>query len=214
MNRKFISHSNFVLRKILNSRENLDIIQDFIETFLKIEIKEINLNPYLISKSQTLPSEENFGIIDARIKLNNNEERNIGIQFIDGCLENVQNKILLYYAQIHANQLEHDSNRKVAKTITINLLDFNYFESSRYEQRMILMSNPDEYGYSQEMEIYTLELPKFDITKAERIGKKEAWMIFFSGKEIEKFNKEINKFDKIRSLNELLEEYWNNEKME
>jgi predicted transposase/invertase (TIGR01784 family) len=214
MNRKFISHSNFVLRKILNSRENLDIIQDFIETFLKIEIKEINLNPYLISKSQTLPSEENFGIIDARIKLNNNEERNIGIQFIDGCLENVQNKILLYYAQIHANQLEHDSNRKVAKTITINLLDFNYFESSRYEQRMILMSNPDEYGYSQEMEIYTLELPKFDITKAERIGKKEAWMIFLSGKEIEKFNKEINKFDKIRSLNELLEEYWNNEKME
>ena len=44
MNRKFISKSNRVLRKVLNSEKNLDILQDFIETFLKIEIKEIKLS--------------------------------------------------------------------------------------------------------------------------------------------------------------------------
>ena len=47
MNRKFVSKSNRVLRKVLNSKENLDILQDFIESFLKIDIAEIKLNPYL-----------------------------------------------------------------------------------------------------------------------------------------------------------------------
>lgn len=47
MNRKFISNSNYVLRKVLNSKENLDIIKDFIESFLNIEIQKIELNPIL-----------------------------------------------------------------------------------------------------------------------------------------------------------------------
>ena len=47
MNRKFISKSNRVLRKILNSKDNLDILQDLIESFLDIKIQEITLNPYL-----------------------------------------------------------------------------------------------------------------------------------------------------------------------
>lgn len=57
MNRKFVSNSNFVLRKVLNSKENLDIIQDFIESFLDVQIKKISLNPYLKSKERYLPSE-------------------------------------------------------------------------------------------------------------------------------------------------------------
>ena len=47
MNRKFISKSNRVLRKVLNSKENLDILKDLIETFLEIQIEKIALNPYL-----------------------------------------------------------------------------------------------------------------------------------------------------------------------
>ena len=77
MNRKFISNSNYVLRKVLNSKENLDIIKDFIESFLDIEIQEINLNPYLKNKEKYLPSEEKFGIVDVRIKLNSEEEKDI-----------------------------------------------------------------------------------------------------------------------------------------
>ncbi len=212
MNRKFISHSNFVLRKILNSKENLDIIQDIIETFLDEKIKEIKLNPYLESKN--LPSEENFGIVDVRVKFNNNEEMNIGIQFIDGCLENVQNKILLYYAQIHTNQLKYNDCRKIVKTKTINILDFNYFGCNTYEQNLVIKSNPDENGYSEEIGLYILELPKFNLIKENKINNKEAWMIFLCGKEVKELNFVINKFEKIRKLNKLLNEYWRNETMQ
>ena len=50
---------------------------------------------------------------------------NVGIQFIDGIY--VQTKMLMYYAQIHLNQLEYNSKREFCRTITINLLDFKFF---------------------------------------------------------------------------------------
>ncbi len=207
MNRRFVSKSNRVLRKVLNSKENLDILQDFIETFLNIEMKEIRLNSYLESKSNYLPSEENFGIADVRIKLKEQEEMNIGIQFIDGYY--AQNKMLLYYAQIHSNQLEYPDNRKMAKTITINLLDFNYLKSQEYLNKIVI---PSKRG--NPIELYVIELPKFKRNSKKVLNKQEAWMIYLAGEQEEMMIEILKKFDKIRKLNNLLEEYWKNETME
>ncbi len=206
MNRKFVSKSNRVLRKVLNSEGSLDILQDFIETFLEIKIETIQLNPYLKSNSRYLPSEENFGIADVRIKLDTKEEYNVGIQFIDGYY--AQNKMLLYYAQIHENQLKYQDNRLMAKTITINILDFVYLKTLNYFSRIILPSN-----LQNQIELYVLELPKFRLTTAEKIDKKEAWMLYLCGK-VHDTKSIFRKFDKIQKLDDLLDNYWKNEVME
>lgn len=207
MNRKFISKSNRVLRKVLNSEAGIEILQDFIETFLKIKIQNIHLNPYLEIKSKNLPTEENFGIADVRIQLENQKELNIGIQFIDGYY--VQNKMLLYYAQIHSNQAEYKDNRNIEKTITINLLDFYYLKSKSYFSKIIVPSNMEN-----QIELYVIELPKFKIEEKGVITKQEAWMTYLCGKQPEIIAKIIKKYDKIRKLDNLLEKYWENEVME
>ena len=207
MNRKFISKSNRVLRKVLNLKENLDILQDFIETFLKIKIQEIKLNPYLESKSNNLPSPENFGIADVRIKLQNQEELNVGIQFIDGKF--AQNKMLLYYAQIHSNQLEYQDNRKMAKTVTINLLDFNYLKAENYFNKIVIPSKVEH-----QIELYVLELPKF-VPNGEKLwDKQEAWMRYLCGPQKASIQEVLKQCDKIKKLDVLLEEYWENETMD
>ncbi len=212
MNRNFVSNSNLVLRKVLNSKDNLDIIQDFIETFLHIKIKEITLNPYLKSKEKYLPSEEKFGIADVRIKLIDAKEMNIGIQWIDGYY--IQNKMLLYYAQIHSNQLEHNANRKTAKTVTINLLDFEHFKSENYHQIKYIDSNPDENGNKERLEFHILELPKFSKDIIATINKEDAWMIYLRGERKDLVDYVVRKYDKINKLDKLLKEYWENEKMD
>ena len=73
MNRKFISNSNFILRKILNLKDNTDIIKEFIEVILNIKIENIRINPYLEILKNKLPKEENFGIVNVRVKTKEEE---------------------------------------------------------------------------------------------------------------------------------------------
>lgn len=210
MNRKFISNSNYVLRKLLNSEDCLEILKDFIESILDLSIKEIQLNPYLIEKNKYLPKEENFGIADVRIKTKENEEINIGIQFIDGIY--IQTKMLMYYAQIHLNQLEYGNKREFAKTITINILDFKYFSSQEYKKIIRIKSNEIDIKL-EELEIVVIELPKFNIKNEENITKKEEWISYLKGCNNKTLEKIKNNNNNIKILDELAEKYWIEEKM-
>lgn len=211
MNRKFISNSNYVFRKILNSEDCLSILKNFIEAILEINIKEIELNPYLRHKEMYLPSEENFGIADVRIKNDENEELNIGIQFIDGIY--VQTKMLMYYSQIHLNQMEYRDNRGFAKTITINLIDFSYFSSKGCEKTIRIKANEGDIQL-EEIEMIIIELPKFKCYNYEDMTEREQWIQYIKGCDKTTLEKIKQKNKYIKLLDEKAEKYWIEEKME
>ena len=211
MNQKFVSNSNYIFRKILNSEDCLDILKNLIESILGINIEEISLNPYLKKIERFLPKEENFGIADVRVKTAENEEINIGIQFIDGIY--VQTKMLMYYSQIHLNQLEYGDNREFAKTITINLLDFKYFSSKEYQKTIKIKTNEGNIKL-EELEMYTIELPKFKCYSEDNMTEKEQWIEYLKGTNENKLEKIKNKNKYIERLDELVEKYWIEEKME
>ena len=208
MNRKFISKSNYVLHKVLNSKQGVEILKDFIESILEIEIKEISLNPYLEKIKNRLPAEENFGIADVRIKTNEDEEMNIGVQFIDG--EHISTKMLLYYAQIHLNQVLYE-NRKIAKTITINLLDFYYSKKDTYFNKIIIDEKNSKKSEMDLIELISLELPKFKVKEENKMSTKEAWISYFKGENV---NYATKKYNKIAMLDKLLIKYWDEEVIE
>lgn len=209
MNRKFVAKSNFVLRRVLNTEENVDILKEFIEVVLNLEIKEAKINPYLEKIKNHLPAEENFGIADLRIKTIENEERNVGIQIIDG--EHVLTKMLLYYAQIHGNQLEYDEDREIAKTNTINILDFVLNKDLDYHSKMVLSKETMSNILDDYFEIHILQLPKFKIINNKNMTLKQAWMSYLKGENIEET---IKKSEKIKKLDTLLGKYWSEEVME
>lgn len=211
MNRKFISKSNYVLRKILNNESCVGILKNLIQSILNINIKEIELNPYLEKKEKYLPKEENFGIADVRILTEENEEINVGIQFIDGIY--IQTKMLMYYAQIHLNQLEYDSKREFCRTITINLLDFKYFSTPEYDKVIKIMSN-DANIKLEEVEMYVIELPKFTIKNLDSMTEKEEWIAYLKGVDNETLKKIKDNNESIKLLDDLVEKYWLEEKME
>ena len=209
MNRKFVAKSNFVLRRVLNTKENIDILKEFIEVILDFHIEEAQINPYLEKKKNNLPTEENFGIADLRIKTTENEELNIGIQMIDG--EHILTKMFLYFAQIHTNQLEYEENREVAKTITINILDFTFTKEMNYHSRMIAKEEEMTDILNDYLEIHILELPKFKVNRNKEINLKEAWISYLKGEDIERA---IEKSKNIKKLDDLLKKYWRQEVME
>ena len=207
MNRKLISNSNFVLRKVINTEKNLDIIKDFIEGILQIEIQKIELNKYLKGRKD-LPKEENFGVADVRVETPK-EEINVGIQIIDG--KYIRNKSLIYYAQIHLNQLYHGKNRKFVRTETINIIDDSIFEKEYYHN-VIKIESRDKKEENLVC-LHYIELPKFRIRSNKILTKEEQWIAFIK-QDANYRNKEVLKNKKILKLDNLLEDYWKKEKME
>ncbi len=209
MNRKFVAKSNFVLRRVLNTEENVDILKEFIEVMLNAEIKQAKINPYLEKLKGHLPAEENFGIADLRIKTAENEEINVGIQIIDG--EHILVKMLLYYVQIHANQLEYDEHREIVKTTTINILDFVLNKRLAYHSKMMVREENMTNIIDNYPEIHILQLPKFKLKDSKEMTLKQAWISYLKGEDTEEA---IKKSEKIKKLDKLLEKYWREEIME
>ena len=211
MNRKFVSKSNLVLSKILNSNNCLDILKDFIETILKVKIKNITLNNPKENKYYSSTTYYSMGIVEVRIQTED-EELNVGIQIIDG--NYVQNKLFLYYARVHTNQITYNDNRKIAKTVTINILDFNYFSSYNYHRKISIKTNIIDDNILETMEMHVIELPKFKMLNLSNIKKEEAWIGYFQGQNLKLIQLSKEKFSKISKLDELLEKYWKEEKIE
>lgn len=211
MNRKFVSKSNLVLSKILNSNNCLDILKDFIETILKVKIKNITLNNPKENKYYSSTTYYSMGIVEVRIQTED-EELNVGIQIIDG--NYVQNKMFLYYARVHTNQITYNDNRKIAKTVTINILYFNYFSSYNYHRKISIKTNIIDDNILETMEMHVIELPKFKMLNLSNIKKEEAWIGYFQGQNLKLIQLSKEKFSKISKLDELLEKYWKEEKIE
>ncbi len=201
MNRKFVSKSNLVLSKILNSNNCLDILKDFIETILKVKIKNITLNNPKENKYYSSTTYYSMGIVEVRIQTED-EELNVGIQIIDG--NYVQNKMFLYYARVHTNQITYNDNRKIAKTVTINILDFNYFSSYNYHRKISIKTNIIDDNILETMEMHVIELPKFKMLNLSNIKKEEAWIGYFQGQNLKLIQLSKEKFSKISKLDELL----------
>ena len=219
MNQKFIAKSNYLLRKVLNSEESLDILQDFIEAILNIDIEKIILNPFLNKKENQLQTEENFGIADVRVETKDKEELNVGIQFIDG--KNIQTKMLLYYAQINNNQIEYDDQRKIVDTVTINILNQNFYDSFSYH-KIVKISNSNEQISNNKQEkdedrvilLHVIELPKFQPIFLQNLDKEEQWITYLKGDNVEEMERVKILNQKIKKLDILIDNYWTEEKIE
>ena len=221
MNQKFIAKSNYLLRKVLNSEESLDILKDFIESILNINVEKIILNPFLNKKENQLQTEDNFGIADVRIKTKDKQELNVGVQFIDG--KYIQTKMLLYYALVNNNQIEYQDKRKIVDTVTINILNQNFYDSFSYHKIVKFNnSNKQESSNKQEKDkdedkvllLHLIELPKFQPMFLQNLDKEEQWITYLKGDNAEEVERVKKMNQKIKKLDILIDNFWNEERIE
>ena len=209
MNRFFIENSNTTLRKILNNEENLDIIQNLIESILNLKVKKIILRPYLKEKSIYLPKEDKYGIIIVRIIDEEDKQYNVGIQIMDGLY--LQEKILTFGMSIFLNQTQYDDYNDKVDTLTINLLGFNGFRTKAFH-KVITFLEGDDYdnlNLRDEIKLHAIELPKFNKNTIET--KEDEWITYIKGEDLKLIDEIKEKNQYIKKLDDLLLDYWKNE---
>ena len=212
MNHELICNRNYVLSKILSNSNYTNIIKDLLQSILEIEIKDIKINSYINVLEKYIPTYEKMGVVDVRVITKKEEELNIGIQFIDG--KHIQKKIALYYLFVHTNQIYYEDNRNTARTITINILDFTYYQALEYH-KIEYLNKFKSIDFSEEKaETHIVELPKFKIKNEKQITKKEQWIAYFKGADTKTIETIKEKNIYIKYLDDLVKEYWKKEKIE
>ena len=170
---------DFIFKQIFGSVGNEEILISFLNSILKLEgnneIKKVKLLDTHVNKDLL---DDKSSILDIRADIEEGIQINIEVQLINEY--NIEKRTLYYWSKMYGSQLKKGNKyNKLKKTITINILNFDYLEEiNKYHS--IFHLREDETGkiLTDDIEIHILELLKLpQIVTKDRLIK---WLKFLT----------------------------------
>jgi predicted transposase/invertase (TIGR01784 family) len=185
---------DFVFKQIFGSQKHPEILIAFLNGVFgskgtEEEIVDVQIENPDIDKDW---EDDKFSRLDVKATTNNNMKVNIEIQLKNQY--NMKKRTLYYWSKLFESQMKAgDPYDKLQKTVTINILDFEYLLSnSRYHNTYILKEKETNEVLTDLQEIHFIELPKLDEEqfkgKEINIVEKDAllpWLLFLKNPESE-----------------------------
>ena len=210
--------NDLIFKKIFSKDECNSELKDLLEGILETKIQKVEV------KNPELPKNilgEKLARLDIKAKINDKITLDIEMQTRDEY--NLGNRSLVYLSKLISPQLmPGDEYKYLKKTISIWILNFNFFKTNTYhniahmrfdkikKEEYIDMGYKEENGLvTENAEIHFIELPKF-VEKNPGIKRKlDQWLWLLTGKEdeikmAEKVNEEVKKAKKeleVMSMN-------------
>lgn len=173
---------DFVFKRIFGTEENKDVLVDFLNAVFEsagqpqVSTVEI-LNPFLDKDALY----DKMAVLDVRARTETGTLINVEIQLWNR--RDIEKRTLYYWAKMYSGQLQEGENyRKLNKTVTINVLDFDYIPNDRYHNVFHLREDLTDIWLTDNMEIHIVELRKLQ-EQAEGIERRLVrWMLFLSAR--------------------------------
>ncbi len=178
--------NDVVFQKIFGSPENEDILISFLNALLeRTEKEKIKHVEYVDTKLSDIEAvDDKIGILDVRVITEKGTHINVEIQLINRY--NMINRTLFYWSRLYSNQIKKGENYKnLNKTITINILNFNYIDSIKYHTTYHLWEDEEKTMLTDILEIHFVELPKFLDENRELDNSLNKWLAFLTKPEKE-----------------------------
>jgi predicted transposase/invertase (TIGR01784 family) len=172
--------NDFIFQKIFGQNEHKDILISLLNSILRLspEQKLADIEIIENTKLQKEYPDEKLGILDIRAKLLTGEQINIEIQLINQF--DMDQRTLFYWSKLFYGQLKTGERfQTLKKTITINIIDFNYINLNRYHTVFHLRENDQpDYQLTDLLEIHFIELTKFRKAKPDLSQPLDRWLLF------------------------------------
>ena len=199
---KMSNHLDLVVKRIFGNENNPRILISFLNAVIKPKdlIKSVQIMNNDIDKESI---EDKFSRLDIKAKTNKNELINIEIQIKDE--HNMVKRSLYYWSKMFESQLtEGQKYDALAKTICINILNFNCLSTKEAHSIYRLKEINTNEELTDLQEIHFIELPK--LPKNEEIKDVfDAWMEFIENPISNKLEKAEMTIQEIKEAkNELL----------
>ena len=152
---------DFAFKKLFGSEENKDILISFINAVVSKDDQVVDvslLNPYNNKEHQS----DRLSILDIKATDEKGRQYNIEMQITDQVHYN--QRALYYWSRLYTSQLqEGDAFSELKKTISINVLNFDYFdEETAYHNVFKVLHAQSHKSYFEDLELHFIELHKFD----------------------------------------------------
>lgn len=176
---------DFVFKKIFGSEKHPKILISFLNAVIKPKdlIKSVHIRNSDIEKDHI---EDKYSRLDIKAITNKGEFINIEIQVKNEY--NMVKRSPYYWSKMYEDQIvEGDNYDKLAKTVSINILDFKYLKNDRFHNAYRLKELETNEELTDTIEIHFVEIPKLKkIDDTEEITDMlTAWIEFISNPESE-----------------------------
>ncbi len=195
--------NDIIFKKIFGSKGNEDILKDFLSAILEEEITEVEIQKDM--QLEKINMTDKTGILDIKALTNRNIQINIEMQIVNQ--QNMEKRTLFYWSKLYTQGIhEGELFYKLKKTITINLLDFHYFDTKQYHTKWHIVEDIEkDKRLTDVLEIHFIELPKFIETNTNVEGRKEEWLYFIDNSKREMVNMAVQKNKVIEKAKEELD---------
>ena len=206
--------NDYVFKRVFTKDGEEDLLKDLLSAILNIEIKEIEIkNPEMTKESKEAKRE----VLDIRAKVNNNSIIDIEMQVRN--YYDIDRRSIGYLTKMYSDQLKvGDAYEKPLKTISINILNFNFFKRNAYhsiarikfekdeKEKYVDMEYDKEDEYvTEDLEVHYIELPKFIKKNPGVKTKLEQWLWLICGEEGGKVEMAKEENEKVKEASEVLE---------
>ncbi|WP_088186866.1 Rpn family recombination-promoting nuclease/putative transposase [Desulfosporosinus sp. FKA] len=205
---------DYAFKLIFGKQGNEAILIAFLNAALKFprdnQITSVTLLNPEINKEY---KDDKKSVMDIRAVTDEGIQINIEIQLANK--HDMERRTLYYWAKMYAHQMQEGMGYKeLAKTITINILDFNFVRETRNFHSVFRLFEKDEgFELTDALEIHFMELPKLLVKWREKlISPREdglvRWLFLLEGSEDEEIFKTLEEIavqDPV--LNKAIEEW-------
>ena len=210
--------SDYVFKRIFGYTGNEEITKNFLQAITNEKIEKIELDCNPITEKNLLDDKE--GILDIKVKLNDNTNCNIEMQVIDR--RNIEKRILFYWSKLYTSGINEGKDyTKLKKAIVILIVDYNLEKLKEIEKYLtkwkIIEEENGKIILTNDLEIYIIEARK---AKKHNYKKElDKWLKFINNpkENVDMGDKEIKKAKEVleeisqdkneRYLAELREKY-------
>jgi predicted transposase/invertase (TIGR01784 family) len=172
--------NDFIFQKIFGQNEHKEILLSLLNSILHLQAERKLTDIEIIenTKLQKEYPDDRLGILDIRAKLLTGEQINIEIQLANKY--DMDRRTLFYWSKLFYGQLKAGQSFEwLKKTITINIIDFDYINLEAYHTVFQLRENAQkDYRLSDLLEIHFIELSKFRKVKPDLNQSLDRWLLF------------------------------------
>ena len=211
---------DYVFKRIFGYVGNEEITASLLRSILKKPINNLELDSNPILEKDLF--DDKVGILDIKAKIDNSINCDIEMQVVDK--KNIEKRLLFYWSKMYSKSIKSGKDYgTLEKSIAILLTDYA-LKGLEEIQKYITKWNIRDEDYQKiiltdVMEIYIIELPKFERYKEKANKNLNSWVKFIENPEVVdmKENEDVSKAKKVleeisqdeheRYLAELREKY-------